>query len=221
MSDLLNKLMLQCYPLEANFIKKMVQNEQKNYVAVRHGKPLLKSIWELSHAVQEQKFVKLYYERTDQEIVERLVKPLGVTFAEYYFYLIAEIYDWKYEEPVPYRIDRIRGYSITDEKFRVSYASRFEEGEFRKRVQFMQPGKLMTIYLKYWGKSEEAIRDRLPTSEIIKKERDAVFIKAEVFGYGIKMWLLSQAEYLEVIGPTWFREEIKETIAEMLANYQK
>lgn len=34
------------------------------------------------------------------------------------------------------------------------------------------------------------------------------------------MWLLSQAQYLEVIKPEEFREEMRETIEKMLENYR-
>ena len=39
---------------------------------------------------------------------------------------------------------------------------RFEKGEFRKRIQFMQGGKLEKIKFKYKGNYLEAILDRLP-----------------------------------------------------------
>ena len=39
--------------------------------------------------------------------------------------------------PTIYRIDRIESYKVLPEKFRIPYTDRFEEGEFRKRIQFM------------------------------------------------------------------------------------
>ena len=39
------------------------------------------------------------------------------------------------------KIDRIRSFQVLDEHFYVPYRDRFEEGEFRKRVQFMYGGK--------------------------------------------------------------------------------
>ena len=41
-----------------------------------------------------------------------------------------------------YRIDWIKERKVLEEKFYIPYHSRFEEGEFRKRVQFMYGGKL-------------------------------------------------------------------------------
>jgi len=220
MMELLNRLVLQSHPFEAKMIKEIICNELHHYVAVQHGKPLLQSIWELSQAVREHRLINISYKRTDQEVVERLIKPQSVIFAEYYFYLISYICDQDPEMPIPYRLDRIIDYHITGERFTSDYARRFEEGEFRKRVQFMHPGDIIKIQLKYWGRSEEAILDRLPTARVVKREGDFVYIEAEVFGHGIKIWLLSQAQYLEVLSPPEFRAEMENTIVNMLKIYR-
>ena len=47
--------------------------------------------------------------------------------------------------PTIYRIDRIKQYKVLDERFRIPYANKFEEGEFRKRIQFMYGGKLQKV----------------------------------------------------------------------------
>ena len=83
--------------------------------------------------------------------MRRTVEPVGILFSEYYFYLAAYLrgVDRKQsfenpEDPYPtiYRIDRIRAFCPTGEHFTPAYAKRFQEGEFRKRVQFMYGGKL-------------------------------------------------------------------------------
>lgn len=90
-------------------------------------------------------------------------------------------------------MDRIQNLTILEEGFSIAYCKRFEEGEFRKGVQFMQPGSLLRIKFKYWGKSLEAIMDRLPTAKrVVGREGNSTLVEAEVFGQGIKMWLLSQ-----------------------------
>ena len=38
--------------------------------------------------------------------------------------------------PTIYRIDRIKSLKVLDERFYIPYSNRFEEGEFRKRIQF-------------------------------------------------------------------------------------
>ena len=80
-----------------------------------------------------------------------------------------------------------------DKHFKLPYSDRFQEGEFRKRIQFMHAGELMTITFRFTGPSPQAVLDRLPTARIIVSESEqGIVFEAEVYGHGIKMWLLSQ-----------------------------
>ena len=128
-------------------------------------------------------------------------------------------YAHKYDYPTTFRIDRIQSYKKIGEKFQIPYASRFEEGEFRKRIQFMYAGKLMNIQLKYYGNNPEPILDRLPTAKIVKQDEAETLIEAEVYGKGIIMWLLSQGSNIEVIKPASLRQEMKQKLLEMLYRY--
>ena len=107
--------------------------------------------------------------------------------------------------PTIYRIDRIQGLKTLDETFYIPYSDRFEEGEFRKRIQFMYGGKLRKVKFKYFGYSVEAVLDKLPTAKILEEEphedgkRTIYTILAEVFGDGIDMWLRSQGENIEIL----------------------
>ncbi len=133
---------------------------------------------------------------------------MGIMVSEYYSYLTAFIDDIDKAEhfadpndlsPTIYRIDRIRGLTVTQEHFRVPYAQRFEEGEFRKRVQFMYGGKLRTVRFVYTGLSVEAVLDRLPTARVLE-EKDGVYtVEAEVFVNGIDMWLRNQGEAVKIL----------------------
>ena len=126
-------------------------------------------------------------------------------FSEYYFYLNAFLENRESFEnpgdlfPTIYRIDRIKSFHILNEHFKVPYKDRFQEGEFRKRVQFMYGGRMEKITFKYTGPSLESVLDRLPTAEIMEQEDDGWIIRAEVFGKGIHMWIRSQGEYIKVI----------------------
>ena len=96
--------------------------------------------------------LELDYQRLrGAETVRQTVEPVGILFSEYYFYLAAYLrgVDRKQifenpEDPYPtiYRIDRICAFRATGEHFTPAYARRFQEGEFRRRVQFMYGGRL-------------------------------------------------------------------------------
>ena len=164
----------------------------------------------------------------DDAPVTRVVEPLSILFSEYYFYLNAYIveetangrYEHKYDYPAIFRVDRIDTYEILDNRFSLPYANRFQEGEFRKRVQFMYPGKLEKVRFKYTGKSIEAVMDRLPTATLISQNEQGYVIEAEVYGKGIMMWLLSQGPHVELLGPPHVRQELKDLLSEVMKLYE-
>ena len=100
---------------------------------------------------------------------------------------------------VIYRLDKIKNLKVLEERFQVPYAERFEEGEFRKRVQFMQNGPLQKVRFKYNGKSVEEVLDRIPTSRVLQENEDGAIIEAEVFGDRIKIWIRSQGELISEV----------------------
>jgi predicted DNA-binding transcriptional regulator YafY len=84
----------------------------------------------------------------------------------------------------------------------------------------MWPGKLQTIRFEFNGPSVQAVLDKLPTARIIERLGGRKYlIEAEVYGDGIKMWLLSQGAWVKVVAPASFVEEMKKEIKEMLNSY--
>ena len=65
-----------------------------------------------------------------------------------------------------------------------------------------------------------AVLDKLPTARIIERDGGKYIIEAEVYGDGIKMWLLSQGNWVKVIGPEEFVSEIREEIAALQHMYE-
>ena len=185
-------------------VRALVANEKLHYIPPHHGQHILDTLWTLGQAVRDQRVIEVAYQRMkDPQLVKRRMQPVGIMFSEYYFYLTAFLEDKTDFDnpddlfPTIYRIDRIKSVKVLNEHFRVPYAKRFEEGKFRKRVQFMYGGKLEHIRFRYTGPSLEAVLDRLPTAQVIKTEEPGWLIAAEVFGKGIEMWLRSQGEYVE------------------------
>lgn len=204
---ILDKLIACCVP-EKNkkAVQELLANEKHHYIEPHHQQHVLNGLWELGQAIQNHQMVEIEYERLKEpRLVKRKVKPVGIMFSEYYFYLTAFLEDKSTFEnpddlfPTIYRIDRIKSSRVLDEHFSVPYKDRFQEGEFRKRVQFMYGGKLERIKFKYTGPSIEAVLDRLPTAEIVERDEDGWIVTAEVFGKGIDMWLRSQGENIKVV----------------------
>lgn len=210
MQEILDKLISCCVPKENRQpVKELIGNEEHNYIELRHKTNFLDTLWDLGQAIRSCRYVELEYRRTkDKAIVKRKVKPVGIMFSEYYFYVTAFIDDKEVCEnfdvindafPTIYRVDRIVSYRVLEDRFKMPYKNRFEEGEFRKRIQFMYGGKLNRICFEYTGSDVDAILDRLPTAKIESEKDGKYIIRAEVFGKGIDMWLRSQGENVRVI----------------------
>ena len=207
---IMNKLICSCKEEEEKgLLKNFINNEMYHYTELQHHEKLLERIWLLEKAVKEQRYIEIQYKKLKGgEVVSRKVKPVGVMFSEFYYYLTAYIEgidskaafqnpDDSY--PTIYRIDRLKKVDVQKERFSIPYADRFEEGEFRKRVQFMYGGKLRKIRLKCKEQSVEAVLDRFPTAKVIKEGGDEWIIQAEVFGDGVEMWLKGQENAVKCI----------------------
>lgn len=215
MEAILAKLIDSCVPEDnQKLVREMIGNEKFHYIQPRHGTVFMDKMWSISQAIHGHKYIEIKYQGMRGSVKTRKLKPLAVMFSEYYFYMAAFIEDEKVREnfnvvndsfPTIYRIDRIKELKVLEEHYHIPYKDRFEEGEFRKRVQFMYGGKLRTVKFKYKGYSVESVLDRLPTAKILSEEpldgdpeRTVYTISAEVFGDGIDMWLRSQGENVEM-----------------------
>lgn len=207
---LLDKLVECCVPqTNQKAVMDLISNEEFHYVEPRHHTVFIDKLWTLGQAIRASQYIEIDYMRTkDKKIVRRKLKPVAILFSEYYFYLTAFIDDKEVQEnfdvlsdafPTIYRLDRIKKLKLLDEKFHIPYSSRFEEGEFRKRIQFMYGGKLQKVKFEYRGTDVDAVLDRLPTARSIKEEDGKYVIEAEVFGKGIEMWMRSQGDSVTVL----------------------
>ncbi len=210
MLRMLEKLIDCCVPAEQKkLVAGLVNNEAFHYVEPHHKKVFLDLLWPMGQAIQSCHYIEIQYTRLKgNQTVTRKVRPAAILFSEYYFYLAAFIGDEEMkkdfdvpDDPYPtiYRIDRVKKMTVLKERFHVLYANRFEEGEFRKRIQFMYGGRLQQIKFKYSGLSIEAVLDRLPTAQILAEEDGVYTVSAEVFGTGIHMWLRSQGDAVELL----------------------
>lgn len=211
MVQMMDKLIAGCVP-ETNkrLVRDLVSNEAFHYIEPRHKTRFVDTLWSLGQAIRENRYVEIDYLRMkDKQVVSRNVKPVAIMFSEYYFYMAAFIEDEDVRKdfdvlndsfPTIYRVDRIKKLEVSEERFHIPYRDRFEEGEFRKRIQFMYGGKLQKVRFKYSGTDIDAVLDRLPTAEVLDAESGVYTVQAEVFGKGIDMWLRSQGDRIAIIG---------------------
>lgn len=209
MADMLNKLITCCVPKSnQKIVRELISNEEFHYVEPRHKTKFIDRMWDIGQAIRESKYIEIDYQRTkDKAIVHRKIQPVAIMFSEYYFYVTAFIADIEVREdfdvindsfPTIYRVDRIKSLHVLDERFYIPYNNRFEEGEFRKRIQFMYGGTLQKTKFVYSGYDVDSVLDRLPTAQIMSEQDGKYTIYAETFGTGIEMWLRSQGDNVKI-----------------------
>ena len=205
-------------------LENLISKELFHYTEVGSDcESVIENVWKLSTYIQEQKAITINYYKMNRTKVKHKIIPLSIMFSEYYFYLIAYKYDTNHLDesstPVYFRIDRITDITVHREQLTLSKDQEFDEGLLRKRSQFMWPGILRRIRFEFTGPSLQAILDRIPTTRLIEQFNGKSIIEAEVYGDGIKMFLLSQGAWVKVISPDEFVEEMKKEIEKMKSLY--
>ncbi len=216
MTAMLDKLISRSVPeADREAVRKLIRNEEAHYEELQHHKDhrdhkkLIDNLWTIGQAISTSKYIEIEYRGLKgSEVKTRRLRPLAIMFSEFYFYLVAFLDDEAARKdfsvpndpfPTIYRVDRILSLKVPGDHFRIERKDRFEEGEFRRRIQFMFGGRLRKIRFTYSGMSVESVLDRLPTAVIEKEENGVYTIYAEVFGDGIDMWLRSQGDAVELV----------------------
>lgn len=209
MQMMLHKL-IECAVPETDRKKvwELIKNEEYHYVELRHKKPLVDQLWTLGQAIMGNNYIEVDYTRLkERKTVHRKLRPMALMFSEYYFYLTAFIDEEEtrkdFDEPndpfpTIYRVDRIKSINVLKDRFVSPYPNRFEEGGFRKRIQFMYGGKLNRVTFTYSGPDIDSVLDRLPTARILSEDDGIYTVTAEVFGSGIDMWMRSQGDMIKL-----------------------
>ena len=201
-------------------MNEVIRKELYHYSEVKHDCDSVQdNLWKLVNCITDHKEISVDYYRTDRNFVTHRLRPSSLMFADHYFYLIAFKTDDKTLTPFYFRVDRIKHITEHRKKFSIDDAPDFDEGLLRQRSLFMWPGKLRTIQFEYTGPSVQAILDKLPTAKVIERQQSKYIVEAEVYGDGIRMWLLSQGSWVKVIAPEEFVEEMKTELKNIIAQY--
>lgn len=207
-------------PEDRQKLNELVRKELYYYPEVKHDCDSVQEyLWQLVNCIADKQEISIDYYRMDRKWVTHRLRPASVIFTDYYFYLIAYMAEGLTDKPYYFRIDRIRQIVVHRKKFTTDDTPAFDEGMLRQQSLFMWPGKLQIIRFEFTGPSVQAVLDKLPTAKIIEREGRKYLIEAEVYGKGIKMWLLSQGAWVKVIAPNELVEEMQDDIKQMRNNY--
>lgn len=218
--NIISKLKKLTSSRDRKMLEKIVQKELYHYKEVKHDcNSVTDNLWKLINAIEQNNEITIEYYKMNRKNVERRIKPMAVLFSEYYFYIIAFNVEDDSFQPIYYRVDRIVNIIKHRTKFYIDEKYKVDEGEIKNKVQFMFPGKSQKVRFEFSGPSVQAILDRLPTAKIIESKGNIYLIEAEVFGSGIKMYLLSQGSWVKVLAPEKFVKEMRDEIKKMAEVY--
>lgn len=201
-------------------LNELIRKELYHYPEIKHDCESVQDVlWQLINCIAEKREISIEYYRADRKWVTHRIRPASIMFADYYFYLIAFNTEGTLDKPLYFRVDRVKYITEHRKKFTNMEAPEFDEGLLRQRSLFMWPGKLRTVRFEFTGSAIQAILDKLPTARIIERNGRTYTVEADVYGDGIKMWLLSQGRRVKVISPDDFVEEMKTEIENVYGNY--
>lgn len=205
--DILNKLIYYCVPkANQNMINSSIKNELFHYEESHHTSDFIDQLWNIGVAIRNNNYLKIEYDN-DHKIIKRRLKPLAILFSNQYFYLVAYLGEDAEQDlvvtddqlPMVYRMDRIKKYIILNDQFHISYASRFDEGEFRKNIQKMINDQKKVITFNYCGPDVNDILKQFPNAKIISKDQDLYLIRIEDYTKDIEVWLRRQTDRISNI----------------------
>lgn len=207
-------------PSDRPKLNELIRKELYHYPEVKHDCESVQSVlWQLINCMADKREISIEYYRADRKWVTHRLRPAAVMFSEFYFYLIAFSTEGTLDKPLYFRVDRIKHLTEHRKKFIGWEIPNFDEGLLRQRSLFMWPGKLRTIRFEFTGSGIQAVLDKLPTAKVIERKGRTYTVEADVYGNGIKMWLLSQGRRIKVCSPADFVEEVKEEIELMQGKY--
>ena len=201
-------------------LNELIRKELYNYIEIKHAcKSVQATLWQLINCITDKREISIEYYRMDRKLVTHRIRPASVMFTDYYFYLIAFNTEGTLDKPLYFRVDRIKYITEHRKNLIGVEVPEFDEGLLRQRSLFMWPGKLRTIRFEFTGSAIQAVIDKLSTARVIEQNGRIYTVEADVYGDGIKMWLLSQGHRIKVIYPTDFVEEMKNEVELILKNY--
>ncbi len=218
---IIKKLKANTTPGGRDRLASLVKNELFHYVETGSDcRSVIDHIWKLTECITSKREITIVYYKMNRNQVKHRIRPVSIMFTEYYFYLIA----YKCEGDAPntpyyFRVDRITDITTHREHYQLTKEQNVDEGELRKKSQFMFPGRSMHIRFAFTGPSVQAVLDRIPTAKVVDRTDSASIIEADVYGDGIRMFLFSQGSWVKVLSPESFKNEMKEEIEKMLTLY--
>jgi hypothetical protein len=206
-------------------LKRMISSFQFHY-RPRTNDPLLPFIETLLESIITQTALDITYVTARSEKRNLRIAPFSIVFDEGYFYVVVRTLnkDSSEDARLNLRIDRIVNTNWTDYKFTVNQhgTDYFKAGEYANKSAKMFSGeKSIKIKLRVQSQVISYFEDKFPVHELLDKSKDWSTYEFEVMNEdGAIFWILSERDWVEVLGPVELRHKLKKIISDMAKCYE-
>ncbi|MBP5606351.1 MAG: WYL domain-containing protein, partial [Ruminiclostridium sp.] len=153
---------------DRDLLDSLIVKEKYHYCEVKSDcDSVISLLWKLANCIRERQEITVTYNKMSRERVTHKLRPVSIMFSEYYLYLIAYKVDDEEYIPKYFRVDRITSVTEHRTKFELDKKHDFDEGELRKKILLMFPGKLRKIKFVFCGASLQAILVKLPSAVVL------------------------------------------------------
>lgn len=172
----------------------------------------------LRKAIGEEKKVCFNYRSASNNIKAHKIIPYSFACEFGKYYIIGE--SEKKEKLVHYRLDRMREVKMLDEKGKRS--EKFNVYEYLKKTWYMYGGEEVEIKVRFKNHFYTVVTEKdMTEGEVIEKGEDYFIYRFISNGtMGIKIWLMGFGGDAEILSPESLREEIKDSVKEMMKVYK-
>ncbi|WP_338749437.1 WYL domain-containing protein [Bacillus sp. FJAT-52991] len=204
---------------------KRLQNEILIDTSIKSKSKLVRlAIHDLHEAITEKRIVTFQYGRynVDKQFVLShegalyKVKPLALTWAHDFYYLIA--YYFEADEIRHYRMDRMRNVQATEEAF---VYEAFDVGKYVQSTFNMFAGQADWIKIRFKNELINVIIDKFGHEADIQKDGEEHFILSAkaIVSDGLVNWTLNFGCKAEVVQPNALRERVEQEVKNMYRLY--
>jgi predicted DNA-binding transcriptional regulator YafY len=214
-----DKMIMLFSPSQQIKLREFFQSYLYHYKPVQE-QDLFELFYTCFQAISQKRILKFTYTNNAGQTREREVIPFTIAYHDRKFYLFARRKGLEGGDPFPWQLDRIENCVITNQKFSLS-PDDIKVGEYLQQAFYMYGGNLQKVRLKVKESNIPFLKRQFPVVSInATNAQEWLDVRLEVRGLeGIKLWVLQQGQYVEVLEPMELREKVKDDIAQMYHMY--
>ncbi len=214
------------------YFKKQVRHVSNIEKMEHTAGQLFYTIEVLSQAIEDNRKVKLFYNRYDETKTlkktsreKHLVNPYQIVVANGRYYLLGNMD--KYSNSTHFRVEKISDVEITDMAAKpVREVDEFQNGlnlpKHMAEHVYMFSGKSQLVRLRV---SESGINDVIDwlgsDIQITRESKDTLLVDVTANPQAMKYWAVQFGEKVEILLPETLREEVRELVTKIYNKYER